>query len=75
MSENLILHSFNNTQVYQRITDGYINLNQMAEATGKRIDNWLRLEQTKELIEEFDNSDSSDLRNRLKAIITLKGTK
>ena len=73
MAENLIPHSFNNTQVTQRVTDGYINLNQMAQATGKRIDNWLRLDQTRELIEEFDNSDSSDLRNRPRAIITLKG--
>ena len=73
MSENLIPHSFNNTQVTQRVTDGYINLNQMAQATGKRIDNWLRLDQTRELIEEFDSSDSSDLRNRPQAIITLKG--
>ena len=47
----------------------------MANATGKRIDNWLRLKSTKELLDAFsqDFPDSSDLRNRPEPLITLKG--
>ena len=45
-------------------------------ATGKRIHNWLRLQETKELIAEFDKQQmiaSSDLRKRSKALITVMG--
>lgn len=71
-SENLIERSFNESKIHQRIADGYINLNQMAEATGKRIDNWLRLKSTKELIAAFDAQvASSDLREQSPALITL----
>ena len=34
----------------------YANLTQMADATGKRVDNWVRLKSTKDLITEFDRS-------------------
>lgn len=54
MSEDSIVHQFNSADIEQRVADGYINLNQMAGATGKRIDNWLRLQSTKELIATFD---------------------
>ena len=53
MSENLISHSFNDSQVNQRVADGYINLNQMANATGKRLDNWFQNQSTEELLSEF----------------------
>ena len=33
-----IVHSFNQAKIEQRVADGYINLNQMANATGKRIE-------------------------------------
>ncbi|MGB3768519.1 MAG: KilA-N domain-containing protein, partial [Phormidesmis sp.] len=63
MTENSIVRLFNEAAIEQRVADGYINLNQMAEATGKRIDNWLRLQSTKELIAEFNSQiASSDLR-------------
>lgn len=55
MAEDSIVRRFNNADIEQRIADGYINLNQMAKATGKRIDNWTRLQSTKLLIEEFDS--------------------
>ena len=54
-----IVHSFNQSRIEQRVADGYINLNQMAKATGKRIDNWLRLKATKELLDEFDSQIAS----------------
>ena len=75
MAETFIPHELNSFVVHQRANDGYINLNQMADVAEKRIDNWLRLQETKELIAEFEGQvvDSSDLRNRPKALVTLKG--
>lgn len=65
MAEDSIVRQFNSADIEQRVADGYINLNQMAKATGKRIDNWLRLQSTKELIAEFDSQiASSDLRKQ-----------
>lgn len=67
-----IVHSFNQAKIEQRVADGYINLNQMANATGKRIDNWLRLKSTKELIDAFDDEvASSDRREQSPALITM----
>lgn len=72
MPEDSIVRRFNSADIEQRIADGYINLNQMAKATGKRIDNWTRLQSTKELIAEFDRQiTSSDLREQLPALITV----
>ncbi|MEO1298390.1 MAG: KilA-N domain-containing protein [Cyanobacteria bacterium J06636_16] len=53
MAEDSIVRRFNDADIEQRIADGYINLNQMAKATGKRIDNWTRLQQTTSLLREF----------------------
>lgn len=36
----------------------YCNLNDIAAATGKRLDNWMRLKSTKEYIEAFNNDRS-----------------
>ena len=73
MAEDSIVRRFNNAEIEQRVADGYVNLNQMAKATGKRIDNWTRLQSTKELIAEFDSQiASSDLRKQLPvALITV----
>ena len=69
--DSSIVRRFNNADIEQRIADGYINLNQMAKATGKRIDNWTRLQSTKELIAEFDSQiASSDPREQLPALVT-----
>lgn len=54
MAENIILRNFNDIEIQQKVVDGYINLNQMAKATGKRIDNWMRLEETTSLLREFE---------------------
>lgn len=36
--------------------DGYVNVTQLCKAGGKRIDNWVRLESSKNIINEFSNS-------------------
>ena len=43
------------SRIKQLVADGYVNLNQMANAAGKRIDNWLRLHSTKGLIDELES--------------------
>ena len=53
MAESLIQHSFNSSVIYQRPDNGYINLNQMADATGKRVQDWLDNQSTKALIEQL----------------------
>lgn len=76
MLDDTIVHTFNSSPVHLRVADGYINLNQMSEAAGKRIDNWTRLQETQDLIAEFElqqNSNPSDLRDLKPALITLRG--
>jgi hypothetical protein len=76
MSTDIIFHSLNSSPVHQRISDGYINLNQMADAAGKRIDNWTRLQETQDLVAQFNaelESVPSDLRERSPAMITVRG--
>ncbi|MEO0373396.1 MAG: KilA-N domain-containing protein [Cyanobacteria bacterium P01_A01_bin.17] len=69
-----IARSFNSRIIYQ-LEDGYINLTQMADATGRRIDNWLRLQSTQELIQEFDSQiASSDLREQSPALALITMT-
>jgi len=55
---NPIKHDYNGITINQQSQDGYINLNQMAEATGKRIDKWLENKATKELFAEFYRQQS-----------------
>jgi hypothetical protein len=70
MSSDFIERSFNQAKINQRVEDGYINLNQMAGATGKRIDNWTRLQETTSLLREF----ASDSTYRgVEPIITIEG--
>jgi KilA-N domain len=75
---DVILYQYQNNVVSQRREDGYINLNQMAVACGRRVDNWKRLESTKELLAEFERQQSpySDLREEtIKfALITIPGS-
>ena len=76
MLENLIQHTFNDYLVDQRIDDGYINLNQMANATGKRVQDWLDNQGTKDLIEQFDleqDLNHADQRDLKKAIDSRRG--
>jgi len=64
----LIPHSVNDIVVEQRNTDGFINGTAMCVAHGKKIDSWLRTQNTLELFEAlaFDlgmNINYSDLSN------------
>lgn len=72
----MIEHLYKGLPIMQRTEDGYINLNQMAEATGKRVDNWLVTKSAKEFIAVFDakNSGETPLNSReLKAISADQG--
>lgn len=51
---NPIKHDYKGITINQRSEDGYINLNEMAQATGKRVDNWLQNKSTQDLIAEFN---------------------
>jgi len=73
MPEDLIAHNLNASTIHQRASDGYINLNQIADAADRRVDNWLRLQEVQDLIHEFEsqqNLHSSDLRNVKPAFVT-----
>jgi hypothetical protein len=76
MAESLIQHSFNSSVIYQRPDNGYINLNQMADATGKRVQDWLDNQSTKALIEQFDleqDLNHANQRDLKKAIDSRRG--
>ena len=49
----IILHSANGLQIGQRHQDGYVNLTQMAQASGKDLHDYLRLKTTKSFLEEL----------------------
>jgi KilA-N domain len=49
----IILHETNGLQIGQRHEDGYINLTQMAQANGKLIADYLRLDITKAFLSEL----------------------
>lgn len=51
MAENIISHNHNSTLINQRYKDGYINLTAMAQAEGKLIGDYLRLDSTKAFLE------------------------
>jgi KilA-N domain len=53
MTENIISHNHNNTLINQRYKDGYINLTAMAQANGKLIADYLRLESTNAFLSEL----------------------
>jgi glycine cleavage system aminomethyltransferase T len=50
-----------NGKLIQRRENGFINLTQMCKANGKRIDNYLRLNQTQEYIRVLSNSLTSEV--------------
>ena len=47
---NIIIHEANGLQIGQRHQDGYINLSKMAQANGKLIADYLRLDTTKDFL-------------------------
>lgn len=48
---NIVTHSYNNFAICQKESNGYVSLTDMAKATGKRVNDYLRLESTQEYIE------------------------
>lgn len=50
---NIILHEANGLQIGQRHEDGYINLTKMAQASEKKLNDYLRLDATKDFIDEL----------------------
>lgn len=66
---NPIKHDYKGITINQRPEDGYINLNEMAQATNKRVDNWLQNKSTQELIAEF-NLEPSFNSSKATALIT-----
>lgn len=46
----------NTVAIDQRISDGYINATSLAKASGKRVNNYLRLDTTKEFLKELERS-------------------
>lgn len=76
MPAEKIVRTFDGFAIDQRVADGYINLNQMANAAGKRIGNWLRLQETQNLIAEFNLQQEtvySDPSKRSPALVTIRG--
>lgn len=57
---NLIVFNYKGQGISRR-DDGFINLTQMCQANGKRIDNWLRLKQTQDYISVLGNSLSYEV--------------
>jgi hypothetical protein len=56
------LQNFNyNGTVIQRRDDGFVNLTQMTQANGKRLDNWMRLKSTQSYLETLANSLTSEV--------------
>lgn len=53
---NQITHNVNDIAIGQRPADGYINLTAMAQANGKLIADYLRLETTKAFAEELSKT-------------------
>jgi hypothetical protein len=70
---NFIQHVYKAVTINQRDIDGYINLNEMASATGKRIDRWLTNQSTQDLIAEFESLTTTNSCELKPAIITQEG--
>jgi hypothetical protein len=56
MAENIISHNHNDTLINQRYKDGYINLTAMAQANGKLIADYLRLDSSNAFFEALSRS-------------------
>jgi hypothetical protein len=72
----MIEHLYNGLPIMQRPEDGYINLNQMFKACGKRLDHWLENKATKELFAEYEAQNGGETtpnQGELRAILTIEG--
>ena len=76
MTDSIVKHEYNGFDIFQQKDNGYVNLNQMADAEGKRIDNWLQNKSTQELIDEFERQQNKlpgIPHDSTKAFITVEG--
>ncbi|MGL4673758.1 MAG: KilA-N domain-containing protein, partial [Wohlfahrtiimonas sp.] len=62
-NQNLIFKSNNELSLYQRPSDGYVDATRLCKQAGKRINNYLRITETKEYLAELERSTliSADL--------------
>jgi hypothetical protein len=56
MSSTFIFHAAKDLPVAQRVVDGYINATALCKASGKKINDYLRLDSTKEFLEALSGS-------------------
>lgn len=75
MPKSIVQHQDGDLRMRQRIIDGYINLNDIAKSTGKRVDVWLRISRTKELLVEFEKQqlNTTSMCSLNQAILTTRG--
>lgn len=53
-STDLVLHTFNATQIPQRVSDNYMDATAMCQATGKRFNDYTRLQTTQDFLAELE---------------------
>ena len=59
-NNSIVSASYNGKIIQGRRGDGYVNLTNMCNATGKRLDNWFRLKQTQEYLRALECSLTSE---------------
>ena len=57
---NIAIFDYNG-QIISRRHNGFVNLTQMCQVNGKRLDNWMRLKQTQDYITVLGNSLTSEV--------------
>jgi hypothetical protein len=60
---NIILHEANGLQIAQCCEDGYINLTKMAQASGKQVAEYLKLDNTKAFLDELSTDVGISISN------------
>lgn len=58
--DNIAIFDYNG-QIISRRHDGFVNLTQMCQVNGKRLDNWIRLKQIQDYIECLKRSFTSEV--------------
>ena len=64
--------TYNGSKIQQREKDNYVNLTQMAQANGKRFDNYLQTQNAQEYLKALQESIPLDFKENVK-IIEIKG--
>lgn len=58
MTDSIVQHIFNNTQIIQRSTEGYVDATAMCKVHGKRISDYLAIGPTKAFLAEFSTNSN-----------------